>query len=77
MKVIRVFLHNFLDTYSGQGPETELEILDGWQVRDVLAAIGIEPEIIGVVLVNKKLADKDTEIKANDRVDLYPLFGGG
>ncbi|MCW3489411.1 MoaD/ThiS family protein [Dethiobacter alkaliphilus] len=77
MGVIRVFLHNFLDAYSEKGRDVQVEVQDGWQVKDVLEALDIQAEIIGVVLLNKELVSKDAHIKANDRIDLYPMFGGG
>jgi sulfur carrier protein ThiS len=49
----------------------------GQTVRQALAALGVRPEIIALVIVNGAQQPKDYVLKNGDSVDLLAVIGGG
>ncbi len=49
----------------------------GRSVRELIAALGIPSEVVGAVLVNGTLVQKDHILQGEETVKLIPLIGGG
>lgn len=49
----------------------------GATVLDLLATLGIDPDEIGILVVDGKRATFAQELKENDRVTCIPQIGGG
>jgi sulfur carrier protein ThiS len=59
------------------GGQTEVAVDAGRTVRETMAALGIPPEIIALVLVNDAQQPKDYVLQDGDVVKLIAVIGGG
>jgi len=64
-----------LKTYVGGRESVTVEA--GQTVRQALAALGIRPEIIALVIANGTQQPKDYVLKDGDSVELLAVIGGG
>lgn len=55
----------------------EVMLAPGATVSDLLAAIGIEKDEIGILVVSGKSATFSQRLRENDSVTLIPHIGGG
>ena len=51
--------------------------LAGQTVLQVLAAYGVEADLVAMVLINGEMASKDAVLREGDVVKLVPFVGGG
>ena len=51
--------------------------LAGRSVLQLLAAYGVEADLVAMVLINGRLAGKDAVLNDGDIVKLVPFVGGG
>ena len=70
---IRVVGH-LKDYTSGRA---ELEVESGRSVRETLTALGLNPEVVALVVVNEATQDKDYIIHDGDLVRVIAVIGGG
>lgn len=49
----------------------------GIPCREVIAAVGIGEQEIGIILINGRHAALDTRLQEGDTLSLFPLVGGG
>ncbi len=59
------------------GGQAEIQVEVGRSVRDTLAALGIVPEVVALVVVNEEQRSKDYVIKEGDIVRVLAVIGGG
>ena len=59
------------------GGQAEVTVDAGRTVRETIAALGIPPEIIALVLVNDAQQAKDNTVQDGDTVKLIAVIGGG
>lgn len=59
------------------GGESEILVEPGRSVRATLAAIGIKPELVALVVVNEEQRDKDYLIQEGDVIRVLAVIGGG
>jgi sulfur carrier protein ThiS len=59
------------------GGLAEIHVEAGRTVRDTLAALGIVPEVVALVVVNEEQRSKDYVIKEGDIVRVLAVIGGG
>ena len=60
------------------GPaQVALPIESGQTVLDVIGQLGLNPELVAIVMVNGRQRFKDHALHPGDRVKLLPLIGGG
>ena len=60
------------------GPaQVSLPIESGQTVLDVIGRLGLNPELVAIVMVNGRQRFKDSPLRPGDRVKLLPLIGGG
>jgi sulfur carrier protein ThiS len=59
------------------GGQTEATVEVGRTVRETIAALGIPPEIVALVLVNDAHQYKDYIVQDGDLVKLVAVIGGG
>jgi len=60
------------------GPaQVSLPIESGQTVLDVIGRLGLNPELVAIVVVNGRQRFKDHPLHPGDRVKLLPLIGGG
>lgn len=56
---------------------TEVMLASGATVEDLLAAIGIDKDDVGILVVSGKPATFGQQLRENDLVTLIPHIGGG
>jgi sulfur carrier protein ThiS len=56
---------------------SKITVEAGYTVRETLAALQIQPEIIAGVVVNGDLQSKDYTLQEEDDVKLFAVMGGG
>jgi len=64
-----------LKSYIGELKETTVEA--GNSVRDTLASLGIDPQLVAGVFVNDEQQTKDYILQDGDVVKLLAVIGGG
>lgn len=64
-----------LKSYTGGQAEVDVEA--GRTVREAIAALGIPPEVVAMVLVNDVQRSKDYILQDEDVVRLIMVVGGG
>ena len=57
--------------------QSNITVEAGYTVRETLAALQIQPEIIAGVVVNGDLQSKDYILREEDEVKLFAVMGGG
>jgi sulfur carrier protein ThiS len=72
---VRVSLYSALriDRFS----ETEVELLEGATVKDLLEKLDLSLQDIGVVMVNARSGTFQQRLQPGDRITLIPPIGGG
>lgn len=53
------------------------EYQPGTKVSDIVDEQGIDPEEIGVLMINFKHTTPDTLLQENDQLAIFPVVGGG
>jgi len=69
-------LLGMLKTLAGNRKDVELDAA-GQTIKDAIVALGIEPALVALVLVNNEMRSKDTALNDGDRVQLMAVVGGG
>jgi sulfur carrier protein ThiS len=59
------------------GGQSEVAVEAGRTVRETIAALGMPPEIVALVLVNDAQQPKDYVLQDGDAVKLMAVIGGG
>jgi len=59
------------------GGQNEVMVEAGRTVREAIAALGIPPEIVALVMVNEEQQPKDYILQEGDAVRLLAVAGGG
>jgi len=59
------------------GGQTEVQVKAGRTVRETLAALGIVPEVVALVVVNEEQRSKDYMIQEGDVIRVLAVIGGG
>ena len=59
------------------GGRSEIPVESGWTVRATLAALGIVPEVVALVVVNEQQQSKDYVIQEGDVIRVLAVIGGG
>ena len=59
------------------GGKSELQVVPGRTVREIIAGLGIVPETIAVVVVNQEQQAKDYTVREGDDVLVMAIIGGG
>ena len=71
-------LHGFLDRQSPAGGEwLSLQLPTGARAGEALDRLGVPRGAVGLLLVNGQRSDTDTPLAGGDRVEIFPLLGGG
>lgn len=60
-----------------QNGGTMLEISSETIVREILDRLGVVPGEVGLIILNGSKADIDSLVRGGDKIELYPVFGGG
>ncbi|MFH1216071.1 MAG: MoaD/ThiS family protein [Pseudomonadota bacterium] len=55
----------------------EREYPDATLVSDIVASLGIDADEVGVTMINSRLCELDTPVKAGDVLAIFPVIGGG
>lgn len=75
MKNVQVTLVGLLKKYvPGQ---SSLTIEPGQTVMEVITDLGLDPQLVAIVLVNGRQRFKSYRLQDGDRVKLVPIVGGG
>ncbi|MGB9724063.1 MAG: MoaD/ThiS family protein [Chloroflexia bacterium] len=75
--MVRILAVGILRQYAGGQEALSIEGWAGRPVREVLDHLGIPSALVGAVLVNGSLVQKDHLLQEGDEVRLIPLLGGG
>ena len=59
------------------GGRNEVSVEAGRTVREAIAALGMPPEIVALVMVNEEQRPKDYILQEGDVVKLMAVLGGG
>ena len=60
------------------GPHhTSLAVETGQTVSDVIRELGLDPDLVAIVMINGRQGSKDHPLQPGDKVKLLPLVGGG
>jgi len=59
------------------GGQAEVQVEAGRTVRETLAALGIVPEVVALVVVNEEQKSKDYMIQEGDVIRVLAVIGGG
>ena len=59
------------------GGQAEVLVEAGRTVRETLAALGIVPEVVALVVVNEEQQSKDYVIQEGDVIRVLAVIGGG
>ncbi len=46
-------------------------------VKEVITELGINPEEVGVTMINGRHCQLDTALNAGDSLGIFPMIGGG
>jgi len=57
--------------------EEQREIAPHTQVSDIVDGLGIDREEVGVLMINSRHCDFETELKPDDTLAIFPVVGGG
>ncbi|WP_028585542.1 MoaD/ThiS family protein [Desulfogranum mediterraneum] len=49
----------------------------GTTVGDIISSLGIDPEEVGVTMINSRHCALDQAVQENDQVAIFPVIGGG
>lgn len=75
MKNVQVTLVGLLKQYApGQ---SSLTMEAGQTVMEVIRELGLDPDLVAIVLVNGRQKFKSYRLRDGDRVKLVPMVGGG
>jgi len=77
LAAIQLIPVGILRQYVGGQEALDLEGWAGRLVRDLLADLAIPSPLVGGVLVDGILVQKDYRLRDGDKVKLIPLLGGG
>ena len=74
-KDIELTLVGLLTKY---GPaQASLSVEPGQTVEDVVRDLGVDPDLVAIVMVNGRQRHKGHPLQPGDRVKLLPMVGGG
>jgi sulfur carrier protein ThiS len=59
------------------GGQNQVTVEAGRTVREAIAALGMPPEIVALVMVNEEQRPKDYILREGDVVKLMAVLGGG
>lgn len=54
-----------------------MDVGEGKTTTQLLAELGVEPDLVAMVLINGRQAPKDALLRDGDVVKLIPFVGGG
>jgi molybdopterin converting factor small subunit len=74
---MKVTVKLFATFREGRFKVEERDCPAGTTCGEIVAAIGLPEEELGIVLVNSRHAPLDQELGEGDAVSLFPLVGGG
>ena len=75
MKSVELTLVGMLKKY---GPDqTSLRVEAGRTVTQTVQDLGLDPELVAIVMVNGRQRFKTYRLQDGDRVKLVPMVGGG
>jgi len=57
--------------------EEQREIAPHTRVVDIVDGLGIDREEIGVLMINSRHCEFETELKPDDILAIFPVVGGG
>jgi molybdopterin converting factor small subunit len=61
----------------GRFKEEGRDYPQGTKVGEIVSGLGIEPEEVGVVMINSRQAGLDALVSKDDVVAIFPVIGGG
>jgi sulfur carrier protein ThiS len=75
MKSVQLTLVGMLKKYGP--PQSTVTVEPGRTVREEIEDLGLDPDLVAVIMVNGRQRYKSYRLQAGDRVKLVPMVGGG
>lgn len=73
--MIKIRAHHLIKNFKKK--EIELDLSKETYLQEILNAIGVSENDVGMVIVNGRWQQKNCVIKDNDTVELFPYMDGG
>lgn len=74
---MRITVKLFATFRENRFKEARRDYPPGTTVADVVAELGIDPDLIGMIFIHGRAAEFDRVLKEDDVLALFPLLGGG
>lgn len=76
---VNVFLHAQLECYrkSQKGDFDTVVVPDNAALNFLIEYYGFNPELLGVMIMNKSMANWDSPMRADAKIHVYPIIEGG
>jgi thiamine biosynthesis protein ThiS len=75
VKSVQLTLVGLLKKYAP--PDTPLTIEPGQTVAEVIGDLGVDPDLVAIVMVNGRQKLKSYRLQDGDQLKLVPMVGGG
>ncbi len=78
MAVVHLEVHVSLRRLPGlDGGKKSVKIVQGTPVGQIIKDIGAAPGEIGLILCNGKVVKTDKALYGGEKLEFFPIFGGG
>ncbi len=74
---MKVRVKLFAGFRQGRFKEVEHQFEDGITPAEIIASLGIDPDDVGVIMVNSRHADPGLCLEEDDVLAIFPVIGGG
>lgn len=74
---MRITVKLFAYFRDGRFREEEREYPEQTLVQTIVTEVGIDPEEVGVLMLNSRHCSFDTVLKEGDALAIFPVIGGG
>ncbi len=75
--VMKVWVRLFAGFRDGRFKEKGLEFPSGMSVRQVVESLGIDPDEVGVTMINSRHCSLNDVLSDQDVLAVFPMIGGG
>ena len=74
---MRITVKLFAHFRDGRFREKVLELPQGSTVKNMVESLGIDPEEVGVTMINSRHCSLEDTLARNDILAIFPMVGGG
>ena len=77
MRLHDVLKDKAAEKFGHQGRDLEFSLPDQAVIKDLIIALGFDPELVGLVVVNGKQGSLDKTLAEQDLIELFTPMAGG